>query len=116
MSAGQYDREAVTDTCACGRRKDKTEYVCSICYDRGHRERVSRESTHPKVVVIDGLGEFRDGAEFDGGEFGVIRLARHNHVSVLSLGYLPEGMIVSWRGRQYAVRGEQMQPQRLEAV
>lgn len=105
----------LTDDCACGRRKLKTCYVCDGCYRKHQRPTPLPHSSCPMADIVDGKGEFPAGAAFDASQFGLARTASRNEITTIALGYWPEGMIVSYRGK-YRVLGAFGEPQRLEAI
>ena len=101
----------------------KGSYVCDRCYNKGQyvAPLLYETGKYARVEVISSPDpSLPRGARFTATEFGLRNSradgrSRGNGVSLLHMGYLPEGTVVRFEGQVYRVTGTGS-PQCLEAV
>ena len=111
-------RDVLFDYCACGRRKEKAEYVCPRCYHgppiREFDEPLLKRGKWVKIVCCP-RNEYPKGDYLPAVEFNMIGKMGATHATTLDLGYWVEGMIIEdWDGKRWRVCGEQEKPQWIE--
>lgn len=120
MTAGVFSREVLYDRCACGRRKQKAQYVCAACLDKSERLSVAGYClAHGKwVEVVSCPGnEFPRGGHFPAKEFGLTSKLGHRMSNTLEMGHWTPGMVIrDWLGREWRVCGEVEAAEWLEAT
>lgn len=114
---GAEQERKIMDHCACGKRKEVSDYVCHECFRAPNRVRPVRESSNPETkrvtVTFCPNNEFDRGARFLAREFNLTPNHSHDRTTLDMSHWTLHMRIRDWLGREWEVVGEDRQYMKL---